>query len=186
MERGDDWAIARFNNCQVIDGRCVTVVVHPRPRLDNSIDRDAISNLVISNYKKLLRYDYNRASDMQVPNVQVTVTDFKKDEKGMYGSVNCDPQNREWLRKGTVRWWSNGKIVIFHIDKIIDLPVCKGGPMTLIKDASRYVGGIGDDDPRPFKRFGKDVNELYLKDEFRRVFKEEDQKYKAIPRNKGK
>jgi len=175
MTNGDDWATLNFrsnlfgNNWQVVDGRSMTVLVHPGRKVQCKLDNSDIFTLVMSCYKTLFRYNYSGANKL-LPEVRATIPDLKNDEKGVYGSVICVPQNREWLRNGAVKWWSNGKLVVFHINKIIDPPVSKGQAATLIKDACMYIGGISNEDARPFKRFGKDVNELYMQDEFRKAF----------------
>ncbi|MDD3928071.1 MAG: hypothetical protein PHT33_15615 [bacterium] len=172
MDRGDDWSLMRFsdkdgNEYQIIDGRSLTAVARPKQenRLDSWENNEDVSKLVISTYKTLLKYDYRDA-----PNVSIDIMALQTDTSGCYGRINSRGFHNGWLEKDTVKWWSNGQVVIFYINKIIALPYVKGGPMGLIKRAKEYVGGIGDEDTRPFKRFDKAVDDLYLQEEFRRVY----------------
>jgi hypothetical protein len=179
MEKGDDWIICRYGlsdmQIQIIDGRTLTLVLKPLKEVQETVDvqksedkESVIAQFAAAMFRKVLWYDYYLEASHEQINLELSVV--KDDAPFKHGQVLLDRgRTAGWLQNGTIKWWSDGKVVVFDIEKIFVPPTSKL-PFSE-KNGELYVGGIAPDDPRTFVRFDP-AKKIDFGKEFVKVFRE--------------
>lgn len=154
MANDDDWIINRFVSpaeyCQFVDGRSLTVLMKVKI---NITDTTFLKKKIQASINRYVRFDCEKY-EMNFMNIDSEQVDI---------SIMLPVFDNITGKKG-IRIWTNGSYLILDIPKIGMPFVDKFG-----YSIERTLGGISDDDQRPFHRF-RSENNIDMKKEFFKHF----------------
>lgn len=137
------------------------------PQVDNApMDgaQAAISTFAHAVFRRTINFD----DGLRYAKVETAVKDVKQQSKGAYtGRIEVLAARRHWLKDEVAYWWSDGSVVVFEFQKLMAPPRYSKG--SYVADAKEYVGGIANEDSRPFVRFDSE-RAIDFPAEFEKIF----------------